>query len=131
MQKIKQSKEFARRKARRTGEPDGDDDVIAREMMYERSRPTPGQLENCEICSKRFTVTAYSKTGPNGGLLCLTCSKDLANEEKNSKPKRRGPRSGRRQNQSNRLDGLAQRGALSLVEMCTKASLLLNMVVVV
>ncbi|KAA8642145.1 DNA repair protein Rad7, protein [Aspergillus tanneri] len=120
LQKIKQSKEFARRKARRTDEPDGDDDIIARELMYEKSRPLPGQLENCEICSKRFTVTAYSKTGPNGGLLCKKCSQDLADDEKKSKARRSGPRSSRRQNQSNLLDGIVQQGALSLVEMCTK-----------
>lgn len=121
MRKIKQSKEFARRKDRRTGEPDDDDDDgIAMEMMYEKSRPAPGQLENCEICSKRFTVTPYSKTGPNGGLLCPKCSKDMANDEKKSKPKKSGPRSGRRRNQSNLLDGISQRGALSLVETCTR-----------
>ncbi|GAB1217056.1 hypothetical protein ATERTT37_006278 [Aspergillus terreus] len=118
--KIKQSKEFARRKARRIGEPDDDDDLIAREMMDEKSRPLPGQLENCELCGKRFTVTAYSKTGPNGGLLCAKCSKELANDEKKAKAKKRGPRTGRRQNQSNLLDGITQQGALSLAEMCTK-----------
>ncbi|KAL1968473.1 hypothetical protein VTN77DRAFT_1683 [Rasamsonia byssochlamydoides] len=118
--KIKQSKEFARRKAQRAGGPDDDDDKIAREMMYQKSRPLPGQLENCEICSKRFTVTAYSKTGPRGGLLCAKCSKELADEEKKAKPKKTGPKSRRRQNQSNLLDGLVQQGALSLVEMCTK-----------
>ncbi|KAL2784865.1 hypothetical protein BJX66DRAFT_76753 [Aspergillus keveii] len=118
--KIKQSKEFARRKARRVGEPDDDDDFIAREMMEERSRPLPGQLDNCEICSKRFTVTPYSKTGPNGGLLCAKCGKELGDKEKKSQPKKRGPRTARRQNQSDLLDGIAQEGALSLVEMCTK-----------
>ncbi|KKK24117.1 DNA repair protein [Aspergillus rambellii] len=118
--KIKQSKEFARRKGRRTGEPDDDDDFIAREMMYERSRPMPGQLENCEACSKRFTVTPYSKTGPNGGLLCAKCSKELTDKQKKAQPKKRGPRTGRRQNQSDLLDGISQYGALSLAEMCTK-----------
>ncbi|KAL3451318.1 hypothetical protein BJX65DRAFT_240089 [Aspergillus insuetus] len=118
--KIKQSKEFARRKARRVGEPDDDDDFIAREMMEERSRPLPGQLDNCEICSKRFTVTPYSKTGPNGGLLCAKCGKELGDKQKKSQPKKRGPRTARRQNQSDLLDGIAQEGALSLVEMCTK-----------
>jgi DNA repair protein RAD7 len=121
--KIKQSKEFARRKARRTGEPDDDDDVIAREMMYQKSRPMPGQLENCELCNKRFTVTPYSKTGPNGGLLCAKCSKEVADDERKSKAKKRGPRSGRRQNQSNLLDGIVQQGALSLVEMCAKVNI--------
>lgn len=120
--RIKQSKEFARRKSRRTGEPDGDDDILAREMLHEKSRPMPGQLENCEICSKRFTVTPYSKTGPNGGLLCAKCSKEVADNEKKSKAKKRSPRTGRRQHQSNLLDGVAQHGALSLAEMCTKVS---------
>lgn len=107
------------------GGPDRDDDIIAREMMHEKSRPMPGQLENCELCSKRFTVTPYSKTGPKGGLLCAKCSKELGGEETKSKSKKRGPRSGRRQNQSNVLDGIVQRGALSLVEMCTKVCRLL------
>ncbi|KAL4891396.1 RNI-like protein [Aspergillus ambiguus] len=118
--RIKQSKEFARRKSRRIGEPDDDDDLIAREMMDEKARPMPGQLENCELCGKRFTVTPYSKTGPNGGLLCAKCSKEQANDEKKGKAKKRGPRTGRRQNQSNLLDGIAQQGALSLAELCTK-----------
>lgn len=124
--KIKQSKEFARRKARRTGEPDDDDDVIAREMMYQKSRPMPGQLENCELCNKRFTVTPYSKSGPNGGLLCAKCSKEVADDERKSKAKKQVPRSGRRQNQSNLLDGIVQQGALSLVEMCAKVNFLTN-----
>ncbi|KAL1999064.1 hypothetical protein VTN02DRAFT_5109 [Thermoascus thermophilus] len=89
-------------------------------MMYQKARPVPGQLEHCEICGKRFTVTAYSKTGPNGGLLCSKCSKELGDEEKKPKAKRRGPKSSRRQNQSNLLDGLVQHGAISLVEMCVK-----------
>ncbi|KAL4811553.1 hypothetical protein BDV18DRAFT_11110 [Aspergillus unguis] len=118
--KIKQSKEFARRKARRVGEPDDNDDFIAKELMDERSRPMPGQLENCEICSKRFTVTPYSKTGPRGGLLCAKCSKEVGDKEKKLQPKKRGPRTTRRQNQSDLLDRIAEHGALSLAEMCTK-----------
>jgi DNA repair protein RAD7 len=116
--KIKQSKEFARRKARK-GE-DSDDDEIARDMMYQKSKPLPGQLDNCEICEKRFTVTPYSKTGPDGGLLCAKCSKELAKDEKKAKPKKTAPKTGRRQNQSKLLDGIAQHGASTLVEMCTK-----------
>ncbi|XRM40316.1 UV-damaged DNA-binding protein rad7 [Aspergillus tubingensis] len=117
--KIKKSKEFARRKAQGTGESDNDDD-IAREMMCENSQPFAFQLENCEICGKRFTVTPYSKAGPRGGLLCAKCSKELADDEKKPRANRRGPRSGRRQKQSNLLDGFAQPGAPSLAEMCTK-----------
>lgn len=119
MAKIKQGKEFARRKAARKGE-DSDDDEIARDMMHQKSRPLPGQLDNCEICQKRFTVTPYSKTGPDGGLLCAKCSKELAKDEKKAKPKKTAPKTSRRQNQSKLLDGIAQQGASSLVEMCTK-----------
>lgn len=121
LNRIKQSKDFARRKARRIQElADEDDDVLAREMMNEKPRPMPGQLGNCELCGKRFTVTAYSKTGPSGAFLCPKCSKDVADDEKKAKPKKRGPRSGRRQFQSSLLDGVVQYGAMSLVETCTK-----------
>lgn len=104
-------------------DPEEEDDELAREMMDEKSRPMPGQLENCEKCGKRFTVTAYSKTGPNGGLLCAKCSKEVADDAKKSAPKKRGPRSNRRQAQSKLLDGIIQYGAMSLVEMCTKVGL--------
>lgn len=87
--KIKQSKEFARRKAR--GHDGDDDDEIARNMMHQKSKPLPGQLDNCEICEKRFAVTPYSKTGPNGGLLCAQCSKQLTNDEKKAKQKKSAP----------------------------------------
>lgn len=89
-------------------------------MWYQKSLPVPGQLENCELCGKRFTVTAYSKTGPNGGLLCTKCSKELQAEDAKKKPKKTGPRISRRKNQSRLLDGFAQPGAVSLAEMCTK-----------
>ncbi|KAE8378238.1 hypothetical protein BDV26DRAFT_262032 [Aspergillus bertholletiae] len=118
--KVKQSKEFAHRKSRRIGEPENDDNLNTREMMYQRSRPKPGQLDNCEVCGKRFTVTPYSKTGPSGGLLCAKCSRSLDDDGKRPNAKKRGPRIGRRQNQSNLLDGISQQGALSLAEMCTK-----------
>lgn len=97
-----------------------DDDMIAKDMIDEKSRPMPGQLENCEKCGKRFTVTPYSRAGPNGGLLCAKCSKEVADQGKKAVPKKRGPRSGRRQVQSNLLDGIIQYGTMSLVEMCTK-----------
>lgn len=120
IEKIKKSKEFARRKARRVGEPDDDDDALANEMMNEKQRPNPGQLENCEICGKRFTVTAYSKTGPNGGLLCADCSKAHVGGDKKGPAKKRSSGIGRRQNQSNLLDGLTPHGAQSLLETCIK-----------
>lgn len=120
IEKIKKSKEFARRKARRVGEPDDDDDALANEMMNEKQRPNPGQLENCDICGKRFTVTAYSKTGPNGGLLCADCSKKHVDGDKKGPAKKRSSGIGRRQNQSNLLDGLTPHGTQSLLETCIK-----------
>lgn len=130
--KIKESKEFKRRKfeekrkKRRAGtedEDDGDydDDAIARKMLYKKAQPLPGQFENCEVCEKRFTVTAYSKTGPDGGLLCMKCSKELGKEEKKQQPKTRSPQKAkRRQTESDRMMGEVKPGAKSLVEICVR-----------
>ncbi|KAJ5971154.1 uncharacterized protein N7479_001072 [Penicillium vulpinum] len=83
--RIKNSKEFAKRKARLTGDcddDDNDDDFLALQIHEAKNRPKPGQLANCEICDKRFTVTPYSKAGSNGGLLCVDCSKKQKADEK-------------------------------------------------
>ena len=83
----------------------------------------PGQLENCEICDKRFTVTPYSKAGPHGGLLCTPCGKQLAAERgESSKAKKKPGLQGRKRRkvESERLDGRAPRGAKSLVQLCVE-----------
>lgn len=126
--KLKQSKEFKRRKFQRQsrgGEDDDiDDDALAREMLNTKSKPLPGQLENCDICEKRFTVTPYSKTGPNGGLLCTKCSKEINDEEKKEiaakKKKSAAPRGRKRQTESDRLMGDVKPGAKSLVDICVR-----------
>ncbi|KAJ5732811.1 hypothetical protein N7493_004292 [Penicillium malachiteum] len=119
IEKLKNSKEFSRRKKnRRLG--DENDDELADEMLKEKNQPVPGQLAHCEICGKRFTVTAYSKTGPLGGLLCPDCSKKHTGKDKKDEPKKRGMGINRRQNQSKILDGVVQLGARSLMEMCIK-----------
>ena len=118
--KIKKSKEYQKRKLNLADEPgEGDDDGLAWDM-YSKSKPLPGQLENCDICGKRFTVTAYSKTGPSGGLLCPKCSKELeAERKKEAKAKKSVPnREKRRKVQSNLLDGLTPHGAKTLKELC-------------
>ncbi|OJD17570.1 hypothetical protein AJ78_02321 [Emergomyces pasteurianus Ep9510] len=81
----------------------------------------PGQLDNCEYCERRFTVTAYSKTGSGGGLLCSPCSKqeDLRDRQSKKTLANKNKRS-RRQNVSKILDGIAQLGASTLVESCIK-----------
>ncbi len=88
--------------------------------MYAKKKPLPGQLENCEICQKRFTVTAYSKTGPDGGLLCTKCSKVQEDQrKKDQKPKKQVvSKEKRRQVQSNLLDGIVQNGSKTLQELC-------------
>ena len=90
--------------------------------MYSKKTPMPGQLENCELCDKRFTVTPYSKTGPDGGLLCVKCSKEQQIEKKNAEKvkKQSSTRERRRQVQSNLLDGLIQHGSKSLKELCVE-----------
>ena len=109
-------------KKRKRDDSDGDDDDDAVWDMYTKKKPLPGQLENCESCDKRFTVTPYSKTGPEGGLLCTKCSKEQTDHEKKSKkPKKQAvSRDKRRQVQSNLLDGIVQIGARSLQDICIK-----------
>lgn len=127
LQKIKQTKEFKRQKSERKRDFDDEDqesdDAIARSMMA-KSKPLPGQLENCDVCEKRFTVTPYSKTGPGGGLLCTKCSKELADEEKRSKPKQKrgAPKGKRRQTESDRMMGNVKPGSKSLLESCVVVS---------
>ncbi|KAL2259811.1 hypothetical protein VTK26DRAFT_6375 [Humicola hyalothermophila] len=118
--KIKASKKFQKRK--RGIEDSEDEDDLARAIYSERSAPLPGQMENCEICGKRFTVTPYTRNGPSGGLLCNPCGKEL---DKNSagakKPPKRvtgGAVGRRRQLQSNILDGTYSLGAKSLMTLC-------------
>lgn len=98
-----------------------DEDDAARAIFEESMAPLPGQLENCEICDKRFPVTAYSRAGPNGGLLCPECTKEL-NKEEGAARKKRKTAAGRqrRQLQSNLLDGIYP-GAKDLVTLCVEA----------
>ena len=119
--KIKASKDHKRQKKRKGDDSEGEDEDVSWDM-YTKKKPLPGQLENCELCEKRFTVTAYSKTGPGGGLLCAQCSKEQeAQKKKDQKPKKPVVgRDKRRQIQSNLLDGIVQIGAKTLQELCIK-----------
>ena len=101
---------------------DDSDEENAEWDMYKKRKPLPGQLENCEECEKRFTVTPYSKTGRNGGLLCSKCSKEqeaIKKKEEKANKLSKG-REKRRQVQSKLLDGVVQIGSRSLQELCIK-----------
>ncbi|KAI1084116.1 hypothetical protein F5B20DRAFT_523726 [Whalleya microplaca] len=122
IEKIKKSKSFKKRK--READDSADDDELALALLNEKVIPVPGQQENCEICGKRFTVTMYSPAGPNGGLVCSKCSKELPKDDNDAAAKRKkkaatgAVRAGRRKTQSKLLDGVSQIGAKSLVTLC-------------
>lgn len=123
IEKIKASKRFQKRKRKSSDDDDEGDneDEIARAIFQARSAPLPGQMENCSICSKRFTVTAYSRNAPEGGLLCNPCGREL--DKDNAAPRKRTKRipgavSARRQVQSKILDGTYHPGAKSLMTLC-------------
>lgn len=85
--------------------------------------PKPGQLGYCEICSKRFTVTAYCKSGPQGNLLCMKCSKEASATSGHGSNKGRKDRNiRRRQVQSDYLDGKCRLGPISLQDICIKVA---------
>ena len=91
IKKTKKSQEFKKRRKRKGYRSDDPDDASDDAWeLFRESRKVPGQLEHCEACGKRFTVTGYTKAGPRGGLLCKDCSKDLDLEEKENKPQKAG-----------------------------------------
>ncbi|KAG4431516.1 hypothetical protein IFR05_012994 [Cadophora sp. M221] len=117
--KIKATKKFQNRK-RGHGSDDEltDEDEAARAIFEADMAPLPGQLENCAVCNKRFSVTTYSKPGADGGLLCPNCSRDLNKEEGATRKKRKtAVGQARRQIQSNLLDGIYP-GAKDLMTLC-------------
>jgi DNA repair protein RAD7 len=81
-------------------------------------------MENCAVCSKRFTVTPYSVAGPDGGLCCAPCGKEIAKQRQGEQPKKKQARKqiggvgSRRTVQSRILDG--DRGTKSLSTLCVQ-----------
>lgn len=119
IKKIKASKRFQKRK-KMIQDSDEENDLI--EELLRRADPRPGQMANCESCSVRFTVTPYSRSGPNGGLLCSPCSKELEKDNGPAKKKKKtvpgDPVGKRRKTQSNVLDGTYALGAKTLMSLC-------------
>ncbi len=122
IEKIKKSKKFQREKARARGAADSTDDALARRLLEFDVSVKAGQLENCAKCSKRFTVTPYTKAGPNGGLLCPKCAKEVDDADDKPAAKKKKPPTipgfRRRQTRAHLLDGVAPRGAQSLFQLC-------------
>jgi DNA repair protein RAD7 len=122
IQKIKNAR-AVKKKGKKRGSDDDDedndyDDDLGKDM-YKKSRPAPGQFEHCELCNKRFTVTPYSKEGPEGGLLCTPCGKEFAKDMKKEKrAANKTPGRKRRKLESDRLDGIAVGGAKTLQQLC-------------
>ncbi|KAG5983254.1 hypothetical protein E4U55_000478 [Claviceps digitariae] len=122
IEKIKASKSFKRHK--KHDFDDSDDDEIARAIFQAHHAPLPGQMENCAICDKRFTVTPYSVAGPDGsGLLCAPCGREMAKERQGLQPKKKprkqtGGVGSRRSMQSRILDGDV--GTKSLATLCVQ-----------
>jgi DNA repair protein RAD7 len=122
----KKSKKGKSKKKKKKDSDDEDSDDSAFDIFNEwdkiKAAKLPGQLEYCELCDKRFTVTPYSKNGPDGGLLCTPCGKKQTAEEKAAnkvKKKATGAaRQNRRKGESNRLDGLNPLGPKSLKDLC-------------
>ncbi|KAF1940691.1 DNA repair protein-like protein Rad7 [Clathrospora elynae] len=118
--KIKKGK-AAKKTAQKKKKKGSDDDSDFEDMMdmYKKAKPLPGQLENCESCNKRFTVTPYSKAGPEGGLLCTPCGKEMLKDAKaEAKASKPIVRKGRRKLESNRLDGMTAHGPKTLQQLC-------------
>ncbi|EQK98629.1 DNA repair protein Rad7, protein [Ophiocordyceps sinensis CO18] len=120
IEKVKASKSFKRRKKR--PRDSDDDDEVARAIFETKYAPLPGQMENCGICGKRFTVTPYSLAGPDGKLSCVPCGKELAKEgqgQPKKKPRKQvGGVGSRRALQSRILDGDV--GTKSLATLCVQ-----------
>ena len=128
--KIKGSKDYKRQKKRKDEGSDVENEDAAWNM-YTKKKPLPGQLDNCEKCEKRFTVTAYSKTGTDGGLLCTKCSKEQEDQKRRDQKSKKQvvSREKRRHVQSSLLDGIVQIGSKSLQELCIKVLPLTNVIV--
>ncbi|KAK5158304.1 UV-damaged DNA-binding protein rad7 [Recurvomyces mirabilis] len=122
IKKAKASKGGKGKKKAKRGDPDLDDDdgEEYEDEFNKKARPAPGQFEHCEVCSKRFTVTPYSKEGSDGGLLCTPCGKEFTKDlKKEQKAAQKQPVSRkRRKMESEKLDGVAAGGAKSLVQLC-------------
>jgi DNA repair protein RAD7 len=110
------------KKRKRDEDSEDDEDLAIGQALNESNRPAPGQIDHCELCNKKFTVTPYSKAGPNGGLLCTSCSRNL---DKGKEPEFKKPRvyqgmGRKRKVQSRIMDRTFRLGAKDLTTLCVE-----------
>ncbi|KAI9892889.1 MAG: hypothetical protein M1814_001048 [Vezdaea aestivalis] len=109
-------------KAKHDPDASTDDEKIDEKSIRRALRHTvkkAGQLANCEVCDKRFTVTAYTKAGPEGGLLCLDCGK-IMDPKKTAKLEKKmtKPKGQVGKQEAMALDDIQTRGTKSLTALC-------------
>lgn len=114
----------SRTSTKKRKKPHGGEDSDATFSLYQKAVRLPGQILFCEVCDCRFTVTPYSKAGPNGeGLLCTSCGKKTAKEEKEVSKKNFVAKRNKRKTMASLLDGEAT-GVKSLrdlaINVCIK-----------
>ncbi|KAF3937589.1 hypothetical protein ABW19_dt0200840 [Dactylella cylindrospora] len=124
--KVKRKEEESKKRKRKTKLVVGKDgkrtkkpeDWDSSGSEYEAPLPAPGQIAFCAECNCRFTVTPYSRAGPDGtSLLCNACGKKTAPIEAVEKKKRQVSRVNKKSNARALLD-LDSTGVKSLQEMC-------------
>lgn len=107
---------------RKRKKPHGDDDSDAAFNPGYKGKPLPGQIAFCEMCNCRFTVTPYSKAGPDGeGLMCTPCGKKTANQDKDANKKKFVAKKNKRKAMTSLLDGEAT-GVKSLRDLAINVS---------
>ena len=104
-----------------------DNDSVKDYMSLLRSRA--GQVDHCELCLKKFTITPYTKAGPNGGLLCADCGR-VVKDDKRPEPDKSLPRpkskpatkgiGKKRQMKSQIMNGTFKIGTKSLTTLCVE-----------
>ncbi|KAF3920646.1 hypothetical protein ABW21_db0205786 [Orbilia brochopaga] len=113
---LKKLKKAEAKKARKAGDDISDDDDG--DFEPNRAVPLPGQIALCAECNCRFTVTPYSKSGPDGeGLLCHPCGKASAPAETAARKKKQVTRTIKKTNARALLDG-DNGGIKTLQELC-------------
>ena len=119
------SKKAAAAKAEKKRKKPDDDKDGGEQSVVDLIRARAGFVDHCEICSKKFTVTPYTKTGPNGGLLCADCGRALNSDRmpdaKRPKPKPVAKGLGKKRDiQSRIMDRTFKVGAKDLTTLCVE-----------